>query len=103
VRHKRASYRILVLTSFSAMFSGFLQQTLLAALVTSAHANIMVESVDGSFIPWHFQPRASTNNGSGLAVRLTNYNDTAYLVSLKHSLVQVTNLVVGYGHYGWVI
>jgi hypothetical protein len=77
---------------------------LLAALVTVAHANIMVESVDGSFVPWRFTPRAPTDLG-GLAVRLTNLNDTAYLVSLnRFLLLQVSDLnIIGHRHYGWVI
>ena len=36
----------------------------------------MVESVDGSFVPWKRAPR-----DSGIAVRLKNNNDMAYLVS----------------------
>ena len=62
------------------MYSRFyFQNVFLVALVTATHANIMVESVDGSFVPWRLLSRATSG---GLAVRLTNNNDTAYLVSL---------------------
>jgi hypothetical protein len=60
------------------MYLSWSHFSLLAALITIAHA-IMVESVDGSFVPWNLFPRAPTD--SGIAVRLKNNNDMAYLVS----------------------
>jgi hypothetical protein len=54
---------------------------LLTALFTVAHGSIMVKSVDGSFVPWSFSPRNSNGSSGALTVRLTNYNDSAYLVS----------------------
>jgi len=69
---------------FPAMFSRFcVQFGLLAVTVSIAHAMIMVESVDGSFVPWHLLPRAP---GGSVPVRLTNNNDVAYLVGLLHFL-----------------
>ena len=39
---------------------------------------LLVESIDGSFVPWSFVARAP---GDAIAVRLTNNHDLAYLVS----------------------
>ena len=50
----------------------------LLALVTLAHANIMVETIDGTFVPWSFVRRAGT---APVGIRLTNVNDAAYVVS----------------------
>ena len=50
----------------------------LLALVTLAHANIMVETIDGTFVPWSFVRRAGTGP---IGIRLTNVNDAAYVVS----------------------
>lgn len=70
------------LLSFPAMLSRFfVQYCLLAAMVSIAHGMIMVESVDGSFVPWHLLPRAPDGT---VPVRLTNNNDMAYLVSVPH-------------------
>ena len=52
----------------------------LLALVTLAHANIMVETIDGTFVPWSFVRRAGT---APLGIRLTNVNDAAYVVSFN--------------------
>ena len=49
---------------------------LLASLIPTAHA-IMVQMADGSFVPWSLERRAS----GGLPLRLTNHNDSSYLVS----------------------
>jgi hypothetical protein len=38
---------------------------------------LMVELVDGSFVPWSFAARAP---GDGLAVKMNNNQDLAYLV-----------------------
>jgi hypothetical protein len=61
------------------MNPGFSLYTLLAVLVTISHANNVVESVDGSFMPWiHYLRRAPAD---GIALRLKNYNNKAYVVS----------------------
>ncbi len=62
------------------MYPSFLH-TLLVALVTIAHANNMVEAVDGSFVPWiHYLRRAPTDDGP-IVLHLKNYNNKAYVVS----------------------
>jgi len=61
------------------MNPGFSLYALLAVLVTISHANNMVESVDGSFVPWaHFLRRAPAD---GIVLRLKNLNNKAYVVS----------------------
>ena len=62
----------------------------LLALVTLAHANIMVETIDGTFVPWSFVRRA----GTGLGIRLTNVNDAAYVVSLIYLHCMFTTLLI---------
>ncbi|KDR84360.1 hypothetical protein GALMADRAFT_151288 [Galerina marginata CBS 339.88] len=52
----------------------------LLALVASVHASIMIESIDGSFVPLSFVARA--DGGGGLAVRLKNNNDMSYLATV---------------------
>jgi hypothetical protein len=63
------------------MLSSFPQCILLFSLATNflGVSGVMVESIDGSFVPWSFVARASGNDG--LAVRLINNNDLSYLVS----------------------
>jgi hypothetical protein len=60
------------------MFSS--QRAVLFALAISFQhvKGFMVESVDGSFVPWSFVTRAP---GGPLAVRMKNNLDQAYLVS----------------------
>jgi len=59
------------------MYSGFcFQYSLFAALVTIAHASIMVKSVDGS---WRLLRRAP---GDPVPVLLKNNNDVAYLATV---------------------
>ncbi|EDR02807.1 uncharacterized protein LACBIDRAFT_332113 [Laccaria bicolor S238N-H82] len=68
-----------------ALPSNFVLSLGLLALVTLAHANIMVESIDGTFIPWSFVRRA----GSGpVGIRLTNVNDVAYVVNALLPLIR---------------
>ena len=67
------------------MYLSCFQYTLLAALVGIVQASILVEAPDGSYVPWGLLPRASGNRS--LAVRLANYNDTAYLVSFFLSIL----------------
>jgi hypothetical protein len=63
-----------------AMYSRFcLQYTLLAVLVSITHGMIMVETVDGSFVPWGGLQRRAP--GDVIPVRLANNEDLAYLVS----------------------
>ena len=73
------------------MYPSIFPCTVLAALVGVAQANFMAMAPDGSLVPWGLLPRAP---GGGLAVRLANYNDTAYLVSLfLHALVGVADQI----------
>jgi hypothetical protein len=54
---------------------------------------IMVQSMDGSFIPMSFEARAP---GDGPAVLMTNNHDLAYLVSSHRSTcVLSTNEIIG--------
>jgi len=76
------------------MYPSIFQCTVLAALVGVALANIMAVSPDGSLVPWGLLPRAPGDGG--LAVRLANYNDTAYLVSLfPYALFGVVDQITG--------
>ena len=62
------------------MYLSWSHFTLLAASITIAHAT-MVESVDGSFVPWNLFARAPPDGDGSVAVRLKNNNNIAYLVS----------------------
>lgn len=58
----------------------------LLALVTLSHANIMVETIDGTFVPWSFVRRAGTGP---VGIRLTNMNDASYVVSFDQLALYV--------------
>ena len=62
------------------MFSSFSQCALTFALAINIEyvKGIMVQSMDGSFVPMSFVARAP---GDALAVRMVNNHDLAYLVS----------------------
>jgi len=78
------------------MLSSFSQWALLFALATNFHhvRGVMVESVDGSFVPWSFVARAP-GDGS-LAVRMKNNHDLSYLVSLhRYTYVLSADRVIG--------
>ncbi|KIK00701.1 hypothetical protein K443DRAFT_597494 [Laccaria amethystina LaAM-08-1] len=49
---------------------------LLALMISLAHANIMVETIDGTIVPWSFVRRAGTGP---VGIRLTNMNDVSYV------------------------
>ncbi|KIM35776.1 hypothetical protein M413DRAFT_449600 [Hebeloma cylindrosporum] len=62
------------------MFSSFAQYALFALAVNLQYVKaVMVESVDGSFVPLSFVARAP---GEGLAVRMKNNKDLAYLATV---------------------
>jgi hypothetical protein len=85
------------------MLSGFSQCALTFALAINIEhvKGIMVESVDGSFVPWSFVARAP---GEGLAVRMKNNQDLAYLVSSHRSTNLLSaNQVIGNCPYGLVL
>lgn len=71
---------------------------LLAALLTIAHA-FMVETIEGSFVPWNLLRRAP----GSIPVRLINNNDQAYLVSPLPYVGDVSDQIIGSSHDGWVI
>ena len=61
----------------------------------------MVESVDGSFVPWSFVARAP---GDAIAVRLTNNHDLSYLVSsYRYTSLLSADQVVGNCQDGLVL
>ena len=83
------------------MFSS--QYALLFALAINLQhvKGLMVESVDGSFVPWSFEARAP---GDAIAVRMTNINDLAYLVSsYRYTFLLSTDQVVGNCQDGLVL
>jgi hypothetical protein len=79
------------------MLSSLFQYALLFDLLATKIPNvrgIMVESVDGSFVPWSFVARAP---GDGtVAVRMKNNHDLSYLVSShRFSYVISADQVIG--------
>ena len=61
------------------MISSHFVVLLFALAIKFQHVKgLMVELVDGSFAPWSFAARAP---GDGLAVKMNNNHDLAYLVS----------------------
>jgi hypothetical protein len=84
------------------MFSSFSQCALTFALAINIEhvKGIMVESIDGSFVPWSFVAR---DPEEGFAVQMTNHRDLAYLVSShRFTYVLSTNEVIGNCHDGLV-
>jgi hypothetical protein len=68
---------LVLLTMFSSQLA-----VLLALAINFRHVKgLMVESIDGSFVPWSFVKRAP---GDAIAVRMKNNFDQAYLVSSYH-------------------
>jgi hypothetical protein len=59
---------------------------LLALMISLAHANIMVETIDGTIVPWSFVRRAGTGP---VGIRLTNMNDVSYVVSFDQLALYV--------------
>ena len=77
------------------MFSSFSKCALTFALVINVEyiKGIMVQSMDGSFVPMSFVARAP---GDGPAVLMTNNRDLAYLVSSHRcTCVLSTNVIIG--------
>ena len=61
----------------------------------------MVESVDGSFVPWSFEARAP---GDPIAVRMINNYDLSYLVSLyRYTSLLSADQIIGNCHDGLVL